>query len=334
MPSMLLPPPDIVSAPSLFTPGVVMPRQNYVKLPVDFEAALTVIRWVCLNTGCGMSLISQCFIDRLLPTLCALPNPQPIPMRGVNHTALVSSSHYLPLSLYIPEDFRVVDGIPRQDTRIAHLTAHFQIVPDLFCNLLIGTDIQIPLGMNLHLHHHTLTIRSCANIQIVLRHVSNLQWHVTTAGYNIVVPPLATVLVPITHSLLPPGVPLEFITVLSSQGSRRLSASGSFHHILADHSAYHYLYSNMHTSAIAIERNLRIGFFQLISDDATMSPVGTINADSPNIRSQFIFVTSLTADVLETTDFAPEAVFLPYTETFHMHTVLAADFAPKISGAP
>lgn len=221
----------ILSPPALTTPVIIpssyskstgpgVMRTNFVEVVIQFQASSHAPRfWVCLDTGCGLSLISRSFLARAMPdvklTSCAL-----IPFRGINDKNPSLTSHMVQLTYYIHGDFRFVNGTPVDDRgKFAAFIRHFLVVPELFCDMILGTDAQINAGMTLDFHHMSMTIRSCdfmmTTLHVVPKKQAQVQWRVGSVQAT-VVPPFSSKLIAIDHKPLPPDILLEFVPLLDS----------------------------------------------------------------------------------------------------------------------
>ncbi|RPA83911.1 hypothetical protein BJ508DRAFT_304433 [Ascobolus immersus RN42] len=304
--------------PATYSPSDGQARSNYLEIAVKFKASLSASSfWICLDTGCGISLISAKFLVRLqaaktLDQVRRLPCA-PVPFRGINDVKPSLTQEMIQLTYYIPSDRRIVEGKLVDDRhRYTGFCRHFLVVPELFCDMILGTDAQIASGMIIDFHHMSLTIRACQNLLTSLRVVpkrqAKVQWRVDTPTFPVQVPPMATLLVPVYHKPLPPGIPLEFVPYLHSEASRTLAASGGFHRILTDHCAYAVLFSNMTTAPITIPANLRIGHIQHLNVPASQ----VCEIEPSEARADFVHRASLTARSSNPAAVTPTAHFMPF----------------------
>ncbi|RPA71347.1 hypothetical protein BJ508DRAFT_315695 [Ascobolus immersus RN42] len=243
-------------------------------------------------------MISRPFLSRVLSHVktveCA-----PVPYRGINDVTPSSTNQMVKITCYVPGDRRIVDGrlIDHRD-RYAGIVRYFLIVPELFCDMIIGTDTQLATGMTIDLYHMSLSIRACAGITTSLRILpkrqANVKWRVDSADNDVVIPPASQFLVPVHHKPLPPGIPLEFTPVLSSALMKTLTINGGFHRALIDHCSYALLFSNTSTKPLTIPRNSRLGYVQVLT--ASPSQIFEITSNTPEISDDFTHRASLTAD--------------------------------------
>ncbi|RPA71393.1 hypothetical protein BJ508DRAFT_315651 [Ascobolus immersus RN42] len=156
--------------------GIGTVRTNYLEIAIQFQASVSAtVHWICLDTGCGISLVSEVFLRRVLSNIryvsCA-----PVPFRGINDRQPSLTSRMVQLTYYIPGDRRIVNGNLIDDRgKYAAFVRHFLVVPELFCDMIIGTDTQIATGMVIDFHHMALTITSCKRMLATLRVVPKKQ---------------------------------------------------------------------------------------------------------------------------------------------------------------
>ncbi|RPA85641.1 hypothetical protein BJ508DRAFT_302471 [Ascobolus immersus RN42] len=325
--------------PAKYSPSFGRARSNYLEIAIKFKAALTASSfWICLDTGCGISLISakllqRCVASGALADIKRIPCA-PVPFRGINDKAPSLTRETVQLTYYIPGDCRIINGkVVDHRQRYASFCRVFLIVPDLFCDMILGTDAQIAFGMAIDFHHMALTIHACSNLLTALRVVPKLQakvqWRIDSPNFPISITPLATMLIPVYHKPLPLGIPLEFVPYLHSEATRALAASGGFHRVLTDHCAYTVLYSNSTTQEIVIPPYLRLGHIQHL--DVPASQVCEI--EHGPARADFVHRASLTAVASSPEAVAPVARFMPFSQAERMCaaaiTIAGPHYEPK-----
>ncbi|RPA71418.1 hypothetical protein BJ508DRAFT_315634 [Ascobolus immersus RN42] len=134
-------------------------RTNYLEIAITFQALCSAPRfWVCLYTGCGISLVSQRFLSRVLSQVryvtCA-----PVPFRGINDKQAALTNRMVQLTYYIPGDRRIVNCVMINDSaKYAAFVRYFLVVPELFCDMIIGTDAQIAAETVIDCKHMALSV--------------------------------------------------------------------------------------------------------------------------------------------------------------------------------
>ncbi|RPA85035.1 hypothetical protein BJ508DRAFT_303420 [Ascobolus immersus RN42] len=254
-------------------------RTNYLEVAIKFKAiSAAVAYWICLDTGCGLSLISRRFLTHLIETnlisnVRRLPC-SPVPFRGINDVTPSTTNEMVQLTFYVPGDMRIINGeIVDHRDRYGGFCREFLIVPELFCNMILGTDMQTSTGMQLDFHHMALTISSCDSLVTALRVMPKKQakvtWRVDTAAEACTIAPFATVAVPVCHKPLPPGATLEFTPYLHDAATRQLATVGGFHRSLMTHTTYAVLYTNESATPVIIPPFLRVGHVAVLQVPAS-----------------------------------------------------------------
>ena len=111
---------------------------------------------VCIDTGCGSTMIDRQFLASKRPDYAAhVVKTSPMKVNGIGSASL-STSEKIALDLTIPGE---ADG----DAARASFTRYAYIVDDLKAKLLIGNDILGPEDMVPHVGKGKLTIGSCGN---------------------------------------------------------------------------------------------------------------------------------------------------------------------------
>lgn len=131
-------------------PGYAFRGRKYAQIRVSLDSPRNEASWVCLDTGCGMSLVDRKFLFKNAPTVEVSKMESPIKVRGMGSKT------------YDASEFAVVDFyILTEAGTFAHFQREIHIVDDLSANLLLGTDIAVPEGWVIDLETQKLTLPHC-----------------------------------------------------------------------------------------------------------------------------------------------------------------------------
>lgn len=143
------------AAPSSVPPGYAFRGRRYAQVQLTLESPQNELQWVCLDTGCGMSLIDKTFLQRMCPTAKILRMKDSMKVRGIGDM-LYDAASYVHLNFYLPTG--------------TGLTAHFRreihVVENLHAKILLEMDIAIPEGWIIDLDAQRLTLPHCMSIQV------------------------------------------------------------------------------------------------------------------------------------------------------------------------
>ena len=145
------------SAPADSSAGVGFRSWRYAKILASIAMGLSEdFDEVCIDTGCGSTMIDRQFLASKRPDYAAhVVKTSPMKVNGIGSASL-STSEKIALDLTIPGE---ADG----DAARASFTRYAYIVDDLKAKLLIGNDILGPEDMVPHVGKGKLTIGSCGN---------------------------------------------------------------------------------------------------------------------------------------------------------------------------
>ncbi|RPB07442.1 hypothetical protein P167DRAFT_404472 [Morchella conica CCBAS932] len=124
------------NAPKIPGNGYAFRDYNFLEIAVRIAPG-TEDLWVCLDTGCGVSLIDSSWIREILPEAAILNRPSAVNVRGLGE-AVHSSSQYMVLQLSLP------GKDDKEEELVAQISREFHLVPNLGCKILIGTDVIVP----------------------------------------------------------------------------------------------------------------------------------------------------------------------------------------------
>ncbi|KAI5840230.1 hypothetical protein DFP73DRAFT_482957 [Morchella snyderi] len=143
-------------APKIPGNGYAFRDYNFLEIAVRIAPNSDDL-WVCLDTGCGVSLIDKEWIRKFLPDAVILNRPSAVNVRGLGD-AIHASSQYMVLQLSLPGIDEKGESVVRQINR------EFHLVPSLGCKILIGTDIIVPERFLIDAANNMLTIGECESI--------------------------------------------------------------------------------------------------------------------------------------------------------------------------
>ncbi|RKF71234.1 hypothetical protein GcC1_104013 [Golovinomyces cichoracearum] len=149
--------PQVISstaAPSNATPGYAFRGRQYAQIKLGLNSPQNETYSVCLDTGCGMSLIDREFLRSLCPTIEIQNMKKEMKVKGLG-SKLYDASQFVEVDFYLPTS----KGI------IAHFRREIHIVDKLDTRILLGMDIALPEGWVIDLDSQLLTLLYCAGIQ-------------------------------------------------------------------------------------------------------------------------------------------------------------------------
>ena len=138
-------------------PGYAFRGRRYAQVLLKLGSPQNEAKTVCVDTGCGMSLIDRKFLKEFAPTASISIMPTPMTVRGIGDKQH-NANQFATLDFYLPT--------------ASHLVAHFKreihIVDELDANALLGLDIAGPEGWNIDLDAEVLTLPHCSGVKIPL----------------------------------------------------------------------------------------------------------------------------------------------------------------------
>ncbi|RKF55477.1 hypothetical protein OnM2_089039 [Erysiphe neolycopersici] len=140
---------------SIFPPGFGFRGLRYAQIQIMLHSPGNDKNWVCLDSGCTMSLIDKNFLLQQYPTAKLLTMSTPMTVRGIgNHT--YDTSQFLQVDIFLPKG-KVSAG---------HIKKILHVVNCLPAKVLLGVDIMSPEGWCVNFESQTLTLPHCSGIQL------------------------------------------------------------------------------------------------------------------------------------------------------------------------
>ena len=155
--------PEVVRSTAKECPGNGLEFRNwhYATTKARFTRGKTAYSDVCIDTGCGITLIDRKFLKSKLPNLKIRKMKKDLWVRGIGSNRY-STMEYVVMDFYIP-------GTKEGKAKEAWFTREAHIVDDLKANVLIALDATVPEGFTIDLPNSTCTIKYCDNIVIPIR---------------------------------------------------------------------------------------------------------------------------------------------------------------------
>lgn len=140
---------------SAFPPGYGFRGRRYAQVQVILHSPANNPTWVCLDSGCTMTLIDKNFLIKECPTINLAKMPSAMTVRGIG-AQFHDASKFALLDLFFP------DG----KGNAGHISRELHVVDDLPAKILIGIDIMSPEGWCVDFKANTLTLPHCASIKV------------------------------------------------------------------------------------------------------------------------------------------------------------------------
>ncbi|RPA74993.1 hypothetical protein BJ508DRAFT_312411 [Ascobolus immersus RN42] len=198
------------SAPPTSGAGLEYKSYSYARLTIAInDATLQRLVQVCLDGGCGMSLIDQQFLETLSsPPVSRQQRSEPVEVQGIGG-ARHRSLEFVTLTIYVPGT--ASDDLPA----VAAFTRDFHIVPELKCKLLIGNDISGPEAFIVDFGARTLLMPLSGQVSApveILRPASKPSStpRFIQAATRFTIPANSFSYVPISTRMLDPRIDYEF----------------------------------------------------------------------------------------------------------------------------
>ena len=200
---------------------------------------------VCLDTGCGVTLVDRAWLARKLPFQKISVMPVPLKVRGIGASKHESRDFAL-TTIYIP-------GIDEKGREVyASISCELHLVDGLKANMLVGNDVLCTEGFAINLSTSSALIHSCGvKIDINARQHSKFLRRRALASAPTIVPPQSEALVAFQHIELPDS--RDFLFHPSPQPHLTL-----YSHIL-DHTSTKILVRNNADHAVKIPTQHRLG---------------------------------------------------------------------------
>lgn len=202
---------------------------------------------VCLDTGCGVTLIDRLWLANLLPKVKISKMASPLRVRGVG-SSQHETSEYLVTPCYFP-------GIDDHGNRVlACARREIHIVDGLRANMLIGNDFIGPEGISIDIANQKAYIGSCkTSIAVTARQRGQYVRRKIQALSATVIPPHSEGFVPIRTSTLSLPDDRDYIFEPTTQANLIL-----FSHMV-DSKMTGILARNDSDHQVEIPRKLRLG---------------------------------------------------------------------------
>ena len=210
-------------------------------LPPDLDPAATV----CLDTGCGVTLVDKAWLLSHLPHQKISTMSTPLNVRGIG-TSKHKSAQFAALSLYFP-------GEDETGQRVyASIKCELHLVNGLRANIMVGNDILSPEGFVININKNRAFIGSCGvTIPINVKQRGRfLRRKLLASGDNVVRPRSETMI-----SLAPVSLPndRDFLFHPITQANLTLYA-----HIV-NHTTIKILVSNTSDRSLRIPWHQKLG---------------------------------------------------------------------------
>ena len=262
MPSHLPPPSEtpmlqVVSStasPSSNPPGYAFRGRRYAQLYISIDSPHNEKQLVCLDTGCGMSLIDATFLKQYAPTVQVSTMETPMTVQGIGAT-MYNANKFIKLQIYIFGENNLVARIERE----------IHVVDNLKANILLGMDIADPEGWLIDLSAHKMTLPHNANmmVPIIVKSKEQQSSLPVYAKKRVEVPPHSRKLIPISGKRgtdLPLLSGRDFLYEPAQNADSKYTTFAQ----LVDHTCSAILVQNEFAFPVAISENALIGH---ITDD-------------------------------------------------------------------
>ncbi len=230
--------------------GLAFRDWNYITTSITFDpAALSSLTdpdsSVCLDTGCGVTLVDRDWLTKKLPSQKISTMPVSLKVRGIGASKHESGQFAL-TTLYIPS----TDEKGREV--YASITCELHLVDGLKANMLVGNDVLCTEGFAGNLYNSSALIHSCGvRININARQHSQFLRHRALASASTIIPPHSEVLIVFQRIKLPDS--RDFLFSLAPQQHLTL-----YFHLL-DHISNKVLVRNDASHAMKIPLRHRLG---------------------------------------------------------------------------
>ncbi|KAF7852733.1 hypothetical protein EAF04_010926 [Stromatinia cepivora] len=257
-------------------PGYAFRGRKYAEIKVALGSPQNDAHSVCLDTGCGMSLVDRSFLMEMCPTIEIFTMDKPMKVRGLGDQRH-DASQYVNLDFYLP----ATNGTIAQFNREVH------IVEMLEARMLIGTDIIDPEDWIVDFGSQQLILPHCAGVHVkIVTKTKDVERKIAVyAQEKVVIPP---------HS----GA---FVTVASRKGDDILLPDHdmlyepiqqdnftSFAHVVTG-SCKTVMVENSTDKEVVVQRNLKLG--NVLDSDAqvmtTTNEVDVYHLAGTSARNQF-----------------------------------------------
>lgn len=201
---------------------------------------------VCLDTGCGSTLVDRKFLARMKPDATILSMSEPLAVRGVG-TDVHKTKEFVVEPMFFPATN------PSDGSKIlACIRRELHIVENLRANVLIGNDIIVPEDISLCPSSKKAIIGSCGNVAIPIDAMRTpFSASKVKSRIRTMVPPRSEVLVPVSTKMLPADRDLFFESTDQ--------ANVAFFAHIVDQKMTHILARNETDNPVEIPAKLNVG---------------------------------------------------------------------------
>ena len=239
------------------TPGYGFRAWKYATIKVSWSSGESSdtnqneLSDVCLDSGCGVTLIDRAYLLKVLPKASISKMPISIPVRGIGNKILRTDEYTL-IKM-------AINGLIDDKAAQAIITIEAHIVDDLKANALIGSDTLKPQGMCLDFEKETVTIGTCkgltAPIDIHARQSPHAKRTIKSKS-AIMVPPRTTIQVPVAYR---GDIPGDRDFLFEPECSQDFGADGGvFAHIVDSSLSFVQVY-NASNVPVRLPRKARLG---------------------------------------------------------------------------
>jgi hypothetical protein len=147
---------EVIKSKSKMVPGTGYAFRdfNFLEVNVRLESE-GKDELVCVDTGCGMSLVDEDWLEKRFPGATILNRASAVKVRGLGKEEHLTNK-YLVLQLFLPE----IGGTGR----VAEIRREFHLVKGLGCKLLLGNDIIKPERWVIDVAEGKMTLRACEDM--------------------------------------------------------------------------------------------------------------------------------------------------------------------------
>ncbi len=274
--------PILKSTAKLSAPGsgLAFSGWNYVTTSITFDPAALPSPAdpdgsVCLDTGCGVTLVDRDWLTKKLPSQKISTMPVPLKVRGIG-ASKHESGHFALTTLYIP-------GTDEKGREVyASITCELNLVDRLKANMLVGNDVLCTEGFAVNLYNSSALIHSYGvRIDINARQHSEFLRHRALASAPTIIPPHSEALVTFQRIKLPDS--RDFLFSPAPQHHLTL-----YSHLL-DHNSTKILVRNEACRAIKIPLHHRLGYVTELPYESCFPTSADLDVASTPPTSSTIF---------------------------------------------
>jgi hypothetical protein len=245
---------EVIKSKSKMVPGTGYAFRdfNFLEVNVRLEAE-GKDELVCVDTGCGMSLVDEDWLEEQLPGATILNRASTVKIRGLGKEEHLTNK-YLVIQRFLPE----IGGTGR----VAEIRREFHLVKGLGCKILLGNDVIKPERWVIDVAEGKMTLWACEDMicelkvtprgrQVICRKVRTSQ--------RITVKPNSTIMIPVSYKKgLPSGRDFEF-TPVYDESIAYLMEAGGFSRALVNSETALIPFHNRSPKALTITKNTTIG---------------------------------------------------------------------------